>query len=62
MPIFSREARLRHSLEFLKGQLGSIDGNSDGYVPAGGLILLFASNLKALSIAETRILSEYIIQ
>ena len=49
-------------LEFLQNQLEFIDGNKDGFVPAGGLILLFNNNLKALTIAETRLLAEYIIR
>lgn len=60
-PVLARESRLRHSLDFLKQQFDFIDGNKDGFVPAGGLIILFQASLKALTIAETRTLAEYAI-
>lgn len=62
LPVGAREARLRAACDFLANQLQFIDGNRDGNIPAGGLILLLTSNLKALSIAETRLLAEYVIE
>lgn len=60
-PVLAKESRLRSSLDFLKQQFDYIDGNKDGFVPAGGLIILFQANMKALTIAETRTLAEYVI-
>ena len=61
IPVLAREQRLRSSLDYLKEQLDYIDGNKDGFVPAGGIILMFSTTMKVLSFAETRTLAEYVI-
>ena len=48
MPVFAREARLRLAIQFLKGQFDAIDGDGNGYIAAGGLLILFHGDLKAL--------------
>ena len=60
--MYGREARLRQALAFLKNQIESIDGDGNGIIAAGGLLILFHSDLKVLQISETRHLAEYVIQ
>lgn len=62
IPVYGREARLRQALSFLKNQLDAIDRDGNGMIAAGGLLLLFHSDLKALQISETRHLADYVIR